>query len=234
MARWADGAAERKHRHDLRRETILQAAAQCFNRRGYHGTRIEDIAHELKVSKAALYYYVKSKEQLLFECHQASLDISEEGLRRAEERGGTAAEQLTAALTYFIEKTSENLRGCVLLLEDGMLEPRLRRQIIRRRDAFEHRLRDLVREGSASGVFVACDPRMVVFAILGAVNWIQRWYSPAGPATPRRIAEIFAGYLVRGLETMPPATPGEADTRPRAVGAPCGHVSTHSEGERHV
>jgi TetR/AcrR family transcriptional regulator len=212
MARWGDGGAERKHRHELRRETILQAAAQCFNRRGYHGTRIEDIAHELKVSKAALYYYVKSKEQLLFDCHQASLDISEEGMRLAHERGGTAAERLRTALTYFIEKTSENLRGCVLLLEDGMLGRRLQRRLIQRRDEFEEHLRDLIREGTASGEFIPCDPKMIAFAILGAVNWIQKWYSPSGPATPRQIAEIFAAYLVRGLERARTDVHGDGET----------------------
>ena len=65
MMKWTDESTEKKHRHEIRRETILQAAARCFNRKGYHGTTIEDIAQELRVSKAALYYYVKSKEEVL-------------------------------------------------------------------------------------------------------------------------------------------------------------------------
>ena len=199
MAKWAGEAAEREHRHDIRRETILQAAAHCFNKRGYRGTTIEDIARELKVSKAALYYYVKSKEEVLFLCHQASLELGMEGLRRAEELGGTAAERLRTALQYFIEHTTESLKGYVLLLEEGVLAPRLHRQVVRRRDEYEHRLRDLVREGVASGVFVPCDPKMVVFAMLGAVNWVQKWYSPDGDVAPKEIAKMFAAYLVRGL-----------------------------------
>src|SRR3990167_868032 len=110
MTRWTDESTEKKHRHEIRRETILQAEARCFNRKGYHGTTIEDIAQELRVSKAALYYYVKSKEEVLFLCHQASLDLGMEGLRRAEESGGTAGERLSAALGYFIEQMAENLK----------------------------------------------------------------------------------------------------------------------------
>jgi TetR/AcrR family transcriptional regulator len=200
MPKWTDGSVEKKHRHEIRRETILQAAAQCFKRKGYHGTTIEDIARELSVSKAALYYYVKSKEEVFFLCHQASMDLGTEGLLLAESMGGTADDKLRRALQYFVEHTIENLKGCVLLLEEGMLSPRLHREVVRRRDEYEHRLRDLVSEGVASGVFVPCNPKMAVFAILGAVNWVQTWYSPDGEVGPKEIAEMFATFLVRGLE----------------------------------
>lgn len=200
MMRWTDESTEKKHRHEIRRETILQAAARCFNRKGYRGTTIEDIAQELGVSKAALYYYVKSKEEVLFLCHQASLDLGMEGLRQAEESGGAAGERLRAALRYFIQHTTENLKGGVALLEEGMLGPRLHRQVVRRRDQYEHRLRDLVAEGVATGVFVPCNPKVIVFAMLGAVNWVQKWYSPDGDMAAKDIAETFAAYLVRGLE----------------------------------
>lgn len=200
MARWTDESAEKRQRHELRRETILQAAAHCFNRNGYHGTTIGDIAQELGVSKAALYYYVKSKEEVLFLCHQASMDLGMEGLRRAEALGGTAGERLRTALQYFIEQMAENLKGCFVMLEGGMLGPRLHRQVVKRRDEYEHRLRDLVAEGVASGAFVPCNPKVIVFAMLGAVNWVQKWYSPDGEVAAKDIAETFAAYLVRGLE----------------------------------
>src|SRR3972149_4016493 len=214
MMRWTDESTEKKHRHEIRRETILQAAARCFNRKGYHGTTIEDIAKELRVSKAALYYYVKSKEEVLFLCHQASLDLGMEGLRQAEESGGAAGERLRAALRYFIQHTTENLKGGVALLEEGMLG--------RRRDEYEHRLRDLVAEGVATGVFVPCNPKVIVFAMLGAVNWVQKWYSPDGDMAAKDIAETFAAYLVRGLERrgmdVPPEPSREAGVRITAAG----------------
>jgi len=57
--------------------------------------------------------------------------------------------------------------------------------------------------GVAAGVFVPCDPKLVGFAILGAVHWIPKWYNPAGPSPAREIAEAFAAYLVRGLTKQP-------------------------------
>jgi AcrR family transcriptional regulator len=159
---------------------------------------MEDIARELGVSKAALYYYVRNKEEILFQCHAAALDLAMEGIHRAEARRSTPDVKLYLALQYFIEGMTERLQGCVLLTED-MLSPRLYRQLVRRRDEYERRLRQIVAEGIAAKVFASCDSKIVVMAMLGATNWIPRWYSPEGERTPQEIGEMFATYLVRGL-----------------------------------
>ena len=49
--------------HDL--ESVLQGAVRVFNERGYDGTAMEDLSHELGISKSAIYHHVESKEQLL-------------------------------------------------------------------------------------------------------------------------------------------------------------------------
>ncbi len=172
----------REQIHELRRETILQEAARCFRRKGYRGTTMGDMARQLRVSKAALYYYVKNKEQILFQCHQVSAEMAMEGLRLAERSGGTVAEKLRIVLRHHIESITDKLKGSVVLLEEG---------------------NPLVEEGIASGEFVECDPKLVVFAMLGAVVWIAKWYSPEGNRTPREIADVFVAYLVRGLEKAP-------------------------------
>jgi hypothetical protein len=51
----------------------------------------------------------------------------------------------------------------------------------------------------ASGAFAPGDPKLLTFAILGAVNWITRWFDPRGPARSDDIARTFAEYLVSGL-----------------------------------
>jgi len=190
-------------RLSLTREKILQESARVFNRRGYHGTTLDDIARALGVTKAALYYYVKSKEELLYQCHQASLDIAIEGIRRAIAKASTADEQLRIALAYYIEGMTDQLTGTVVLLEEGALSPRRHRRVIERRDGYERMLRTLIEEGIAAGVFVPCDPKLVGFAILGAMNWIPKWYTPTGRCSAKEIAEAFAAYLVRGLQRDP-------------------------------
>jgi TetR/AcrR family transcriptional regulator len=211
VRKWADAGTERKQRHELRRETILQAAARCFNRLGYRGTTIEHIARELGVSKAALYYYVKSKEDIFFQCHQAAMEIAMEGLRQGEDLGGSAADRLAAGIRYYVEHLTAHLKSCVLLAEEHALRPRLYRRLVAQRDAYETRVRALVEQGVAAGEFRVQDPKLVVFAMLGALQWIPKWYALDGGRSPKEIADVFADYLVGGLQHA--AAPGNGPAR---------------------
>ncbi len=187
----------------LTRERILAESAEVFNRRGHRGTTLDGIARRLGVTKAALYYHVKNKEELSYLCHQASLEIGVEGIRQARTRGRSPDEQLRIAVAYYIEEMSDQLRGTVALLEEGALSPRHHRRIIALRDEYEAMLRSLIAEGVASGVFVPCDPKLVGFAILGAMNWIPKWYNADGKYSGKQIAEAFAAYMVRGILANP-------------------------------
>src|SRR2546422_6920381 len=62
---------ERLRDREVKREAVIRAAAQAFNRKGYHNTSLDDIAAALEVTKPTVYYYVTSKEQLLFQCFVA-------------------------------------------------------------------------------------------------------------------------------------------------------------------
>ena len=57
-----------------RRIEILKSAAAAFRRRGYHGASVDEIASALEMTKGNLYYYFKNKEEILFACHEYSLD----------------------------------------------------------------------------------------------------------------------------------------------------------------
>ncbi len=209
----------------LSRERILAVSGRVFNRRGYHGTTLDDIARALGVTKAALYYHVRNKEELLFQCHQRALDIAMEGFHRALAQPAPPDEQLRAALAHYIEGMADQLQGTVVLLEQGALSPRHHRQIVRGRDEYERVLRRAIADGVAAGVFVPCDPKLVGFAILGAVHWIPKWYHPAGPSPASEIAEAFAAYLVRGLTKQPsPDLPA-----PRRAVAPPGRATSHEQ-----
>src|SRR6267142_172388 len=92
--------------NQTRLKAILLEAAICFNKKGYHGTTIEDIAERVNVTKAALYYYVKNKEELLFKCHQLALDIATESIERASRIGSSPDEQLALIFQHYIENVT--------------------------------------------------------------------------------------------------------------------------------
>ncbi len=142
---------------------------------------------------------MRNKEEILFKCHQIALDIGMEALRRAERLDGTAADKLKLVLRHYIEGVTDELQGTVVLLEEGMLTARHYREVVRRRDAFERGVRALVQAGIDDGMFAPRDPKIVAFAILGAANWVSKWYQPEGERTAEEIAAMLADYLVAGL-----------------------------------
>jgi TetR/AcrR family transcriptional regulator len=190
-------------RLNLTRERILAESARVFNRRGFDATTLDEIAQALGVTKAALYYYVENKEDLLLQCHQKALDIAIDAVRTALAEASEPDEQLRRVLTRYITGMTDQLAGIVVLLYEGALSASHYRHITEQRDEYERMMRGIIEAGVRSGVFVPCDPRLVGFAILGALNWIPRWYSPDGPRTPKEIAAAFSEYFVRGLRKHP-------------------------------
>jgi hypothetical protein len=61
-------------------------------------------------------------------------------------------------------------------------------------------MRAIIQQGIDQGAFVPVDPKMIQLAMMGAVNWISKWYDPNGPMTSEQIGEAFANYLVGGLQ----------------------------------
>jgi AcrR family transcriptional regulator len=183
-----------------RRVEILESAATAFRRRGYHGASMGEIARALRMTKGSLYYYFKNKEEILFFCHDYSLDILLEMLERIEAAGGTPAEKLRGLIESFVHHILDDLRGTAMTLDFQALSPPLLRRVIAKRDRFDRGIRRLLQEGMDAGAFAPGDPKLLTFAILGAVNWIPRWFDPSGPASSEEIGRVFAEYLVNGLK----------------------------------
>jgi AcrR family transcriptional regulator len=178
---------------------ILRSAAAAFRRRGYHGASVDEIARALHMTKGNLYYYFESKEEILYFCHDYSLDILLDLLRRTERAGGPPERRLRALVEAFVHMIIDELHGTALTMDLQALSPRHLRRVIAKRDRFDRGIRRVVQEGMASGAFAPGDPKLLTFAILGAVNWITRWFDPRGPARSDDIARAFADYLVAGL-----------------------------------
>ena len=187
-----------------KRAEILRSAAAAFRRRGYHGASTGEIARALNMTKGNLYYYFKNKEEILFFCHDYSLDILLGRLKEIEASAGGPAEKLRRLIVAFIHMIIDELHGTALTLDLEALSPRHLRKVIRKRDRFDRALRALIKEGMNRGEFAGDDPKLLTFAILGAMNWITRWYDPQGPSSSWEIAESFADYLLAGLARRAP------------------------------
>lgn len=205
MSTWKGAVLGADAQFVAKRQAILREAAASFNRRGYHGTSLTDIAQTLGVSKAALYTYVKSKDELLYHCHEAAMDAASESLRLARDAGGTALDQLCATLRNYLRMILSNEACFVVLLEEQALQPDKVAQIIERRDGFEGELRGLVAAGILDGSIAPCNPKLAVFSALGAMNWVQKWYVPGGAWSGEQVAVALVQLIERMVSARPVA-----------------------------
>jgi AcrR family transcriptional regulator len=181
------------------RVDILKAAARAFRKLGYHGATVEQIATALHMKKGNLYYYFKNKEEILFACHQYSLDRLTQLLDEIEQSDKRPDEKLRRLVDVFVHTILDELHGTALFLDLEALTPAHLRTVIARRDRFEQGVRQLLAQGMASGVFARGEPKLLAFAMFGAVNWIPRWFKPEGSASSHEIADLFADFFIRGL-----------------------------------
>ena len=196
-----------------RRIEILKSAAAAFRRRGYHGASVDEIASALEMTKGNLYYYFRNKEEILYACHDYSLDVLLALMDEVRAESTQPEDKLRRLILAFIHIILDELQGTALTLDLQALSPPLLKRVITKRDRFDHGMRAIIQQGIDSGLFRRGDPKMIAFAMMGAVNWISKWFDPAGPASSEQIGQAFADYLVGRLNAYGP----QRKTRPMAT-----------------
>jgi len=195
--RW-DGVPSLK---DHRREAILRSVASILRNSRLSSVTIQDIANELGMTKGNLYYYFKNKREILFYCHMRSMEISLLALHEAIQSYGSPTDKLRILLTHHIRGIVDEGFGASLQTDFESLSVEQRRRCVRKRDEFEAGVRRLIEDGVRLGEFECRNVKLVGFAILGAVNWLPKWYRPGGDFIPQQIAEEMTDYFLRGLQS---------------------------------
>jgi AcrR family transcriptional regulator len=186
-------------RSNRTREAILRAAAGVFRDRGFSETGMRDIAAAAQLSPGNLYYYFKSKAELLYFCQDHSVKRMLQAARDLESARLAPAARLRRLIVSHLSCMLDQLDGAAAHTEVDALPEPLRRRIVAGRDRYERAVRRIVAAGMRRGAFVRSDPALVTRALLGALNWTARWYRPDGKLPPATVAQQFADYLVRGL-----------------------------------
>ncbi|WP_219413779.1 TetR/AcrR family transcriptional regulator [Pseudonocardia nigra] len=204
---------------DERRKQIIDRAARLFDRSGYAGVKMDDIAKTVGIAKPTLYHYFRSKDEILYGIHNTCLDLV---LDRHQARlaAGLDGKHLLLEIMSDILELMETHRGHLrALFEHDRDLPTEQWDVIRgKRDRYESMVRAVIRDGVDRGEFRNVDPRLATQALLGMCNWAYHWYGRAGQLRPREIAYSFWNFIIYGLQ-MPngdiPETPWAADATPR-------------------
>lgn len=201
----AASAFDRTDLHRRRREEVVRTAAQAFSRKGFANTSMDEVAASLGISKATLYQYFASKQEVLFECHLLSIQHGEAGLALAAQSGGSGLDRFLAYLRRYMEGAFGELGGLTLLTDVSSLSPQHREVIVHKRAAISHRTDRLIEDGIRDGSIRACDPKMGKLFAMGVVNWIPAWYSYEGERSAEEFVSAFIDLFVGAF-----AIPGHA------------------------
>ncbi|NOR37774.1 MAG: TetR family transcriptional regulator [Woeseiaceae bacterium] len=185
-------------RFSQQRDRVLKAAAHCFNRKGYSGASLKDVANMLGLTDPALYYYVKNKEELVYLCYVRAADVGREAMQRAVAEGGTGLEQARRYLRFHIEIMVGERGPIAIMSEIPSLKPEHRDEVLELSRQHSKNFEDILEAGIADGSIEACDVRMTGNAIMGSINWIPKWFH-GGEAAADNVIAGFPDVLTRGL-----------------------------------
>jgi AcrR family transcriptional regulator len=204
-------------RNQLVREQLITKAAELFAERSFARTRMQDIAEELGLTRSAVYYYFKNKEEILaaiVEEHTIETAVDVEALLANPEL--SASERLRRAIAAnVVRKLGDTARFRVLDKIESEMPP----DIVTLHNRYKRKVLDLysqlIETGIASGEFRVVDVRVTAFSLIGMANWTAWWYSPAGRKSPREIAEILADLALHAVAA--PSAPPQPETFDEAV-----------------
>lgn len=190
---------DRDHLYNSRRSFIIAEAASVFREKGYARTSIEDIAARLRVTKTALYYYFKSKEEILYECFKSALDSADALLEQAEREGKSGRERIELSIRSFLTGGLGSELQVIAIRERRTLSPQLREKLGKRRLARRDRLRQIVVDGIADGSIRPCNPTVVVSVWAGTISWLMENYRADGELSAADLAEAVIAIFMDGL-----------------------------------
>ena len=184
-----------------RTQDIIDAAAQIFHEQGYSETSVHDIAEAVGILKGSLYYYIRSKEDLLFQVLSDVHDAFKGIVDRTRAIEGPAIERLRYYIREHVIFNTQNVTKMAVFYHDyRSLSEKPLAEIVQRRSYYEDYLRDLIAEAQQEGsVNRDLDPKLAAFTLFGMMNWVYHWYKPDGAWTPSQIGSQVASMGIDGL-----------------------------------
>ncbi len=203
----------------LRKQKIIDTAIEVFHEKGYRSATLEDVAKVLGLTKAALYHYVSSKEELLSIIYIQAIDSFFANAFEIAGRDLTPREKLRLLIHDHVERIiTDNLAMfAVFFSEENQLPEADFRKIRKEQRKYNRVFEQIIEDGIAQGLFRPVDPSLQVYAILGMLNWLYRWYKPGtGRQTPDEIADHLVDLIENGCLTLQtqPKQATEANAKP--------------------
>jgi len=188
-----------------KRAALVRAAADAFVEKGYDAVTLNDIAERLGTDRASLYYYVASKEELLQETVQGTIDANVKELERILKLDLSARDRLHQLIVVLVTSYEADYPYSYVYIQEDMRkvgsdDSPWAKQMTRQTRRVEAIAAKLIQEGIAAGELRDdVDPKLAANALFGMVNWTHRWFSPKRKLTAEEVADAFSAIFFDGF-----------------------------------
>jgi AcrR family transcriptional regulator len=210
-----------------KRAEICRTAARIFHDRGFDATSVSDIARALGMTKAGLYHYFTSKEELLLEIMMFGLDRVRDEVIAPARAIADPEERLRQIVTRHAQITTR-AQGAIASLTDETraLPPPARKKVKELQRHYFDLVRGTLAELEAAGRLREVDLTVAAFSVIGMILWLPRWFRPGGRLTNEQAALEISNLVLAGLirpdGPKPRPRPKAQGSAPKTTNRPAG------------
>jgi len=188
------------HQYDERLHNLLRTAAHVFAEQGYHATSMRDLSKATGMSLAGMYYYVRCKDELLYQIEERCFMGVLEGARAALDSGKDSGDRIDRLIRHHVTFFTEHMSEMKVLSHEADSLTRERQESINLlKKEYVTLLADLIGDAQEDGA--KTDKYVASYALFGMMNWIYTWYNPEGEIKPHQLAEQLSDVFLHGILT---------------------------------
>lgn len=191
-----------EERRENRRDEIVRAAQELFQRKGYASTSLDDIARAVGIKREGLYYYFQNRPQILLTIIKPLGEQLRDAVRKILESDDTPDSKIRRAVENHLRRFEHRFAESKITLRLDYLSDN--EVVIAEMepiwDEYEELWKAIIVEGQQAGVFDASlDPKLAFYGILGLCNWVARWYEPGKSVPVPELIEMYNRMIARSL-----------------------------------
>ena len=198
---------DRKAQHDHKSQVILSEAAELFNTKGTRATTLADISGRLNLTKTSLYYYVKTKEDLIYKCYVQTLDRLFEFADHAALAPNGKQQLLDFSrlyMEYWRDVKLDQKPHIALLTEVPILKGKHLKDTMSRITSLRAQIAAFIQSGLNDGSIKDLEPDLAAQCFISMVQWSMTWLPILGPDKVNFAVEQFEKILTEGLASKAP------------------------------
>lgn len=183
-----------------RTQEIYLLAAQMFVEKGVESTSLSDLANALNITKAGLYYYFESKQELVYRIVELGLDNVKNEVLDPARQIEDAEERLKFIVFNHARLAAEGNHAVIIVSHEMTSLSFTQREVIlkRRREYFEF-VRDTLVEIQSDAKLNDIDMTTATFTLFGMILWLSRWFRPNGKLTVEKVCQDVCDMALKGL-----------------------------------